>query len=93
MTNKAFWGWGWILTPEEVATLPNEVYEEWIKNKWLISSGNMKEKVFVSVNADDFLNMTDLPLETSGEEIAKRVKAFHNAFPAHTDECQWYVLY
>ena len=97
-TNKAVWAWGWVLTPEEIATLPDEVYEEWIDNEWLISSEASDEEIFAcfSIDADESpKNVTDLPSETDKEEIAKRVEAFHKAFPARTDESQaylWYVL-
>ena len=97
-TNKAVWAWGWVLTPEEIATLPDEVYEEWIDNEWLISSEASDEEIFAcfSIDADESpKNVTDLPSETDKEEIDKRVEAFHKAFPARTDESQaylWYVL-
>ena len=97
-TNKAVLAWGWILTPEEIATLPDEVYEEWVDNEWLISSEASDEEIFTyfSVDADESpKNVTDLPSEKNEEEIAKRVEAFHKAFPARTDESQaylWYVL-
>lgn len=97
-TNKAVLVWGWVLTPEEVATLPEEVYEEWLDNEWLIYSKGMDEKVFAyfSVDADESpKNVTDLSSEIDNEEIDKRVEAFHKAFPARTDESQaylWYVL-
>ena len=97
-TNKAVWAWGWVLTPEEIATLSDEVYEEWLDNEWLISSEASDEIIFsyFSVDADESpKNVTDLPSETDKEEIHKRVEAFHKAFPARTDEGQaylWYVL-
>ena len=100
-TNKAVLAWGWILTPEEIATLPEEVYEEWLDNEWLIYSEVMDEKVFTyfSVDADEspknVTNVTELVSEIGNEEIDKRVEAFHKAFPARTDESQaylWYVL-
>ena len=97
-TNKAVWAWGWILTPEEITTLSDEVYEEWVDNEWLISSEASDEEIFAcfSIDADESpKNVTDLPSETDKEEIAKRVEAFHKAFPARTDESQaylWYVL-
>ena len=97
-TNKAVWAWGWILTPEEIATLSDEVYEEWLDNEWLISSEASDENIFsyFSVDADESpKNVTDLLSEADEEEIAKRVEAFHKAFPARTDESQaylWYVL-
>ena len=97
-TNKAVWAWGWVLTPEEIATLSDEVYEEWVDNEWLISSEASDEEIFAcfSIDADESpKNVTDLPSETDKEEIAKRVEAFHKAFPARTDESQaylWYVL-
>ena len=96
--NKAVWAWGWVLTPEEIATLPDEVYEEWCDNEWLISSEASDEIIFsyFSVDADESpKNVTDLLSETDKEEIDKRVEAFHKAFPARTDESQaylWYVL-
>ena len=97
-TNKAVLAWGWILTPEEIATLSDEVYEEWLDNEWLISSEATDEKIFTyfSVDADESpKNVTTLPLKVNVEEFKKRVKAFHKAFPARTDESQaylWYVL-
>ena len=97
-TNKAVWAWGWVLTPEEIATLSDEVYEEWVDNEWLISSEASDEEIFAcfSIDADESpKNVTDLPSETDKEEIDKRVEAFHKAFPARTDESQaylWYVL-
>ena len=100
-TNKAVWAWGWVLTPEEIATLPDEVYEEWLDNEWLISSEASDEEIFTyfSVDADESpKNVTDVTervSETDKEEIDKRVEAFHKAFPARTDESQaylWYVL-
>lgn len=50
-TNKTVLAWGWILTPEEIATLPDEVYEEWLDNEWLIYSEGMDEKVFFKQTA------------------------------------------
>ena len=97
-TNKAVWAWGWVLTPEEIATLPDEVYEEWLDNEWLISSEASDEEIFTyfSVDADESpKNVTDWSSETDKEEIDKRVEAFHKAFPARTDKSQaylWYVL-
>ena len=100
-TNKAVWAWGWILTPEEIATLPDEVYEEWLDNEWLISSEAIDEEIFTyfSVEADEspknVTDVTELVSEMGNEEIDKRVEAFHKAFPARTDESQaylWYVL-
>ena len=46
-TNKAVLAWGWILTPEEIATLSDEVHEEWLDNEWLISSEATDEKFFL----------------------------------------------
>lgn len=100
-TNKAVWAWGWVLTPEEIATLPDEVYEEWIDNEWLISSEASDEEIFAcfSIDADEspknVTDATELSSEIGNEEIDKRVEAFHKAFPARTDESQaylWYVL-
>ena len=97
-TNKAVLAWGWILTPEEIATLPDEVYEEWLDNEWLISSEASDEEIFscFSVDADESpKNVTTLPLKVNVEEFEKRVESFHKAFPARTDESQaylWYVL-
>lgn len=97
-TNKAVLAWGWILTPEEIATLSDEVYEEWLDNEWLISSEASDEKIFsyFSVDADESpKDVTTLPLKINGEEFEKRVEAFHKAFPVRTDESQaylWYVL-
>ena len=100
-TNKAVLAWGWILTPEEIATLPEEVYEEWLDNEWLIYSEGMDEEIFTyfSVDADEspknVTDVTELVSEIGNEEIDKRVEAFHKAFPARTDESQaylWYVL-
>ena len=97
-TNKAVLAWGWILTPEEIATLPDEVYEEWLDNEWLISSEASDEEIFTyfSVDADESpKSVTTLPLKVNGEEFEKRGEAFHKAFPARTDESQaylWYVL-
>ena len=97
-TNKAVLAWGWILTPEEIATLPDEVYEEWLDNEWLISSEASDEEIFAcfSIDADESpKNVTDWSSETDKEEIDKRVEAFHKVFPARTDESQaylWYVL-
>ena len=97
-TNKAVWAWGWVLTPEEIATLPDEVYEEWLDNEWLISSEASDEEIFAcfSIDADESpKNVTELVSEIGNEEIDKRVEAFHKAFPARTDESQaylWYVL-
>ena len=100
-TNKAVWAWGWVLTPEEIATLSDEVYEEWLDNEWLISSEASDEEIFsyFSVDADEFpknvTDVTELVSEIGNEEFEKRVEAFHKAFPARTDESQaylWYVL-
>lgn len=100
-TNKAVLAWGWILTPEEIASLPEEVYEEWVDNEWLIYSEGMDEEIFTyfSVDADEspknVTDVTELVSEIGNEEIDKRVEAFHKAFPARTDESQaylWYVL-
>ena len=97
-TNKAVLAWGWILTPEEIATLPEEIYEEWLGNEWLIYSETMDEKVFAcfSVDADESpKNVTESIPKVQEEEIDKRLEAFHKAFPARTDELQsylWYVL-
>lgn len=100
-TNKAVLAWGWILTPEEIATLPEEVYEEWLDKEWLIYSEGMDEEIFTyfSVDADEspknVTDVTELVSEIGNEEIDKRVEAFHKAFPARTDESQaylWYVL-
>lgn len=46
-TNKAVLAWGWILTPEEIATLPEEIFEKWLDNEWLIYSEGMDEKVLL----------------------------------------------
>ena len=97
-TNKAVLAWGWVLTPEEIETLSDEVYEEWLDNEWLISSEASDEEIFTyfSVDADESpKSVTTLPLKVNGEEFEKRVEAFHKAFPARTDESQaylWYVL-
>ena len=97
-TNKAVWVWGWVLTPKEIATLSDEVYEEWLDNEWLISSEATDEEIFTyfSVDADESpKDVTTLPLKINGEEFEKRVEAFHKAFPARADESQaylWYVL-
>lgn len=100
-THKAVWAWGWVLTPEEIATLPDEVYEEWLDNEWLISSEASDEEIFTyfSVDADEspknVTDVTELVSKIGNEEIDKRVEAFHKAFPARTDESQaylWYVL-
>lgn len=97
-TNKAVLAWGWVLTPEEIVTLSDEVYEEWRDNEWLISSEASDEEIFAcfSVDADESpKNVTELVSEIGNEEIAKRVEAFHKTFPARTDESQtylWYVL-
>ena len=100
-TNKAVWAWGWVLTPEEIATLPDEVYEEWLDNEWLISSEASDEEIFAcfSIDADEspknMTDVTELSSEIGNEEIDKRTEAFHKAFPARTDESQaylWYVL-
>lgn len=97
-TNKAVWAWGWVLTPEEIATLPDEVYEEWVDNEWLISSEASDEEIFAcfSIDADESpKNVTELVSKIGNEEIDKRTEAFHKAFPARTDESQaylWYVL-
>lgn len=96
-TNKAVLAWGWILTPEEIATLPDEVYEEWLDNEWLIYSEGMDEEIFTyfSVDADEspknVTDVTELVSEIGNEEIDKRVEAFHKAFPARTDESQAYL--
>ena len=100
-TNKAVLAWGWILAPEEIATLSDEVYEEWLDNEWLISSEATDEEIFTyfSVEADEspknVTDVTELVSEIGNEEFEKRVEAFHKAFPARTDESQaylWYVL-
>ena len=97
-THKAVWALGWILTSEEIATLPDEVYEEWLDNEWLICSEATYEEIFTyfSVEADESpKNVTDLSSEIDTEEATKRLEAFHKAFPARTDESQaylWYVL-
>lgn len=100
-THKAVLAWGWILTSEEIATLPDEVYEEWLDNEWLIYSEASDEKIFsyFSVDADEspknVTDVTELVSEIGNEEFEKRVEAFHKAFPARTDESQaylWYVL-
>ena len=100
-TNKAVWAWGWVLTPEEIATLPDEVYEEWLDNEWLISSEASDEEIFAcfSIDADEspknMTDVTELVSKIGNEEIDKRTEAFHKAFPARTDKSQaylWYVL-
>lgn len=100
-TNKAVWAWGWFLTPEEIATLSDEVYEEWVDNEWLISSEASDEEIFAcfSIDADEspknMTDVTELVSKIGNEEIDKRTEAFHKAFPARTDESQaylWYVL-
>ena len=97
-TNKAVLAWGWILTPKEITTLSDEVYEEWVDNEWLISSEASDEEIFAcfSIDADESpKNVTELVSKIGNEEIDKRVEAFHKAFPARTDESQtylWYVL-
>lgn len=100
-TNKTVLAWGWILTPEEIATLPEEIYEEWLDKEWLIYSEGMDEEIFTyfSVDADEspknVTDVTELVSEIGNEEIDKRVEAFHKSFPARTDESQaylWYVL-
>lgn len=100
-THKAVWAWGWVLTPEEIATLPDEVYEEWLDNEWLISSEASDEEIFAcfSIDADEspknMTDVTELVSKIGNEEIDKRTEAFHKAFPARTDESQaylWYVL-
>lgn len=97
-THKAVLAWGWILTPEEIATLSDEVYDEWLDNEWLISSEASDEKIFsyFSVDADESpKDVTTWPLMINEEELEKRVEAFHKVFPARTDESQvylWYVL-
>lgn len=96
-TNKAVLAWGWILTPEEIATLPEEVYEEWLDKEWLIYSEGMDEEIFTyfSVDADEspknVTDVTELVSEIGNEEIDKRVEAFHKSFPARTDESQAYL--
>lgn len=97
-THKAVLAWGWILTPEEIATLSDEVYDEWLDNEWLISSEASDEKIFsyFSVDADESpKDVATLSLKINEEELEKRVEAFHKVFPARTDESQaylWYVL-
>ena len=79
-TNKAVLAWGWILTPEEIATLSDEVYEEWLDNDWLICSEASDERIFsyFSVDADESpKNVTESPLEINEEELNIRVEAFH----------------
>ena len=79
-TNKAVLAWGWILTPEEIATLSDEVYEEWLDNEWLISSEIVDEKIFsyFSVDADEspknVTDVTELVSEIGNEEFEKRVE-------------------
>lgn len=96
-TNKAVLAWGWILTPEEIASLPEEVYEEWVDKEWLIYSEGMDEEIFTyfSVDADEspknVTDVTELVSEIGNEEIDKRVEAFHKSFPARTDESQAYL--
>lgn len=96
-TNKTVLAWGWILAPEEVTTLPEEVYEEWVDKEWLIYSEGMDEEIFTyfSVDADEspknVTDVTELVSEIGNEEIDKRVEAFHKAFPARTDESQAYL--
>ena len=98
-TNKAILAWGWTLTPEEVATLPNEVYAEWVDNELLLYPERTDKRLFAYfyVEAGNFhRNVTNLSPEIDTEEIAKRVEAFHKAFPARTDESQaylWSILY
>ena len=75
-TNKAVLTWGWILTPEEIATLSDEVYEEWLDNEWLISSEASDEEIFscFSVDADESpKNVTTLPLKVNVEEFEKKL--------------------
>lgn len=100
-TNKAVWAWGWVLAPEEIATLPDEVYEEWLDNEWLISSEASDEEIFACFSIDasespkNMTDVTELVSKIGNEEIDKRTEAFHKAFPARTDESQaylWYVL-
>ena len=77
-TNKAVLAWGWILTPEEIATLSDEVYEEWLDNEWLISSEASDEKIFTyfSVDADEspknVTDVTELVSEIGNEEFFSR---------------------
>lgn len=98
-TNKAILAWGWLLTSEEVATLPNEVYAEWVDNELLLYPERTDKKLFAYfyVKAGDFpKNVTNLSPEIDTEEIAKKVEAFYKAFPARTDESQaylWSILY
>lgn len=100
-TNKAVWAWGWVLTPEEIVTLSDEVYEEWLDNEWLISSEASDEEIFACFSIDanespkNMTDVTELVSKIGNEEIDKRTEAFHKAFPARTDESQaylWYVL-
>lgn len=95
-TNKAVLAWGWTLTPLQVATLPVKVYEEWIDNEWLLYSENTDTKIFayfyIDIDVEDSpKNVTDLSPEINKEEIAKKVEAFHKAFPTRTDESQAYL--
>lgn len=53
-TNKAVLAWGWVLTPEEIATLSDEVYEEWLDNEWLISSEASDEEFFSGSTHEEF---------------------------------------
>lgn len=98
-TNKAILAWGWLLTPEEIATLPNEVYAEWVDNELLLYPERTDKRLFAYfyVEAGEFpRNITDISPEIDTEEIAKKVEAFHKAFPARTDESQaylWSILY
>ena len=81
-TNKAVLAWGWILTPEEIASLPEEVYEEWLDKEWLIYSEGMDEEIFTyfSVDADESpKNMTNLS-EINEKEIDKGLKLFIKLF-------------
>ena len=65
-TNKAVLAWGWILTPEEIATLSDEVYEEWLDNEWLISSEATDEKIFTY-----YFTMLDGSRHTSTDYVYK----------------------
>lgn len=67
-TNKAVLAWGWILTPEEIATLPEEVYEEWLDNEWLIYSEGMDEEIFSGSTHEEF------------EQLNKRRQEFYKFF-------------
>ena len=93
--SKAIVAWGWLLTNEEVSSLPQEVYDDWIDNEWLILSADKNISIFSYYTAKaerEPVNVSKIPLKNDDEQIAheimidRKVDAFRQQFPARADE-------